>query len=101
MAEAEVVWTEEARRWLQEIWEYIAEENPSAAEKTIEGLYNTAQLLARYPELGYKYQLSVRNDVRVLLYGHYRIAYTLTKPNTVNILGIFHAALDIDRYFSE
>jgi plasmid stabilization system protein ParE len=37
----------------------------------------------------------------VLLFGHYRIAYTLTESDTVTVLGVFHAALDIDRYFPE
>jgi hypothetical protein len=31
------------------------------------------------------------------LYGHYRIAY-LVKPETVEVLGVFHGALDISDY---
>lgn len=35
-----------------------------------------------------------------LLYGHYRIAYLYRLDNeSVEILGVFHGALDIDRYF--
>jgi plasmid stabilization system protein ParE len=33
-----------------------------------------------------------------LLYGHYRITYLVTEQNNVEILGVFHGALDIDRY---
>lgn len=36
-------------------------------------------------------------DIRVLLYGHYRIAYIITS-DYIDILGVFHGALDIDRY---
>lgn len=34
--------------------------------------------------------------MRILLYGHYRIAY-LVKDDGVEILGVFHGALDIER----
>jgi len=35
--------------------------------------------------------------VRIILYGHYRIAYRV-KPEAVDILGIFHGALDLERF---
>ncbi|MFP3938724.1 MAG: hypothetical protein ACOC7L_02425 [Acidobacteriota bacterium] len=37
-------------------------------------------------------------EVRILLYGHYRIAYLVTETRNVRLLGIFHGALDITRY---
>ncbi len=55
-------------------------------------------MLAINPEAGFKYPLPGRDDVRVLLYGHYRIAY-LSESKIITILGVFHAALNIDRYF--
>ncbi len=33
-----------------------------------------------------------------LLYGHYRVAYLIKEDQTIDILGVFHGALDIDRY---
>jgi toxin ParE1/3/4 len=101
MARAKIAWTDEARRWLREIREYIAKESPAAAERTIDGIYEKVQQLAQFPELGFKYPLPGRDDVRVILYGHYRIAYTISKSKVVNVLGVFHAALDIDRFFPE
>jgi plasmid stabilization system protein ParE len=32
---AEIVWTKEAKRWLEDIFEYIAAENPHAAGRTV------------------------------------------------------------------
>jgi len=87
--------------WLRVIREHIAQDSPAAADKTIDGIYQSVQRLKRYPEIGFKYPLPERDDVRVLLFGHYRIAYTLTESDTVTVLGVFHAALDIDRYFPE
>ena len=36
--------------------------------------------------------------VRVLLYGHYRIAYLVKDGGGIDVLGVFHGALDISKY---
>ncbi len=38
------------------------------------------------------------DEVRILLYGHYRIAYLVNPDDAIDILGVFHGALDIERY---
>jgi plasmid stabilization system protein ParE len=94
---AEIAWTEEASRWLEDIFEYIAAENPEAATRVVLGIYEHAQVLEAHPEIGHRYPASNR-DVRILLYGHYRIAYLVKEDGNVDILGVFHGALNIDRY---
>lgn len=95
---AEIRWTEEAHRWLRDIHDYIAADNPDAAQKVVAGIYEKAQLLHRFPEIGHKYRSEQDGNIRILLYGHYRIAYLLKPPSSIDILGVFHGALDIDRY---
>ena len=46
----------------------------------------------------YKYENSQDKEIRILLYSHYRIAYLIKYENTIDILGVFHGALDIERY---
>ena len=70
---AKITWTNEALRWLEDIFEYIAADNPDAASGTVDGIYDRAQVLAQYPEMGHRYLHSSRN-VRIILYGHFRIA---------------------------
>ncbi len=94
---ARVVWTDEAQCWLRDIFDYIAADNPEAATGTVEGILERAQALKDFPEMGVRYRASVRH-VRVLHYGHYRIAYLLRDHDDVDILGVFHGALDISRY---
>jgi len=94
---AEITWTDEAQRWLEDIFEYIAADNPAAASQTVQGIYERAQILATFPEIGHRYLPSSRN-VRILLYGHYRIAYVVKDDRSVDILGVFHGSLDITRY---
>ena len=50
---AEITWTAEAQRWLQDIFEYIAADNPDAATRTVNGIYERIQVLATFPELGH------------------------------------------------
>jgi toxin ParE1/3/4 len=94
---ATITWTEEAQRWLEDIFEHIAADNPRAAADTVNGIYERAQVLADFPEMGYRYWASSRH-VRILLYGHYRIAYLVKDDGNIDILGVFHGTLDIGRY---
>lgn len=95
----QIRWTEEAERWLREIHDYIARENP-AALKTARGIHEKVQSLSSFPERGSIHTGKSGRPFRILLYGHYRIAYSLNQDQDVTVLGIFHGALDIDRYVS-
>lgn len=97
---ARLRWTHEAETWLRDIFEYIAQDNPDAAGRVVQGIYDKAQLLTAFPEIGYRYRVEEEGEIRVLLYGHYRIAYLLrSNSEWIDILGVFHGALDIERYF--
>jgi len=95
---AEINWTWEAQSWLKDIYDYIAADNPDAAARTVNGIYEEAQLLERHPEAGYKYETEPYRAVRILLYDHYRITYLIKPDGNIDIVGVFHGALDIDRY---
>jgi plasmid stabilization system protein ParE len=94
---ARIAWTVEAQSWLRDIYDYIAADNPQAAADTVDGIYARTQALTDFPELGARYSASARH-VRVLLYGHYRITYLVRDDGDIEILGVFHGALDITRY---
>ena len=93
-----IVWTHEAQTWLQDIHDYIASDNPQAAQKVIAGIVQKVQRLSSYPESGSYYRTEAEGDIRILLYGHYRIAYLLTPAREIIVLGVFHGSLDINRY---
>ena len=95
---AEINWTQEAETWLRDIYDYIAADNPDAAFKTVSGIYEEAQLLKNHPKAGYRYEPESSRDVRILLYSHYRITYLIKADGNIDILGVFHGSLDIDRY---
>jgi toxin ParE1/3/4 len=95
---AEIIWTDEAERWLKDIRDYIVQDNPAAADKVISGIYQRAQILLEFPEVGYKYRSEPEGDIHILLYRHYRSAYLIKGSDHVDIIGVFHGALDLDRY---
>jgi len=93
-----IEWTEEAMLWLKDIHEYIAEDNKRIATKIIKEIYNKVQILTTFPQIGYMYSNDNDLEIRILLYGHYRIAYLIKDADNIAILGVFHGALDIHRY---
>ena len=95
---AKIRWTAEAESWLKDIFDYIAEDNTVAAIDTVEGIYERTQVLLTHPEIGARYEMITDRNIRVLLYGHYRIAYLIKTNKDIDILGVFHGALDINRY---
>lgn len=94
----QVRWSEEAVTWLQDIRDFIALDSPESAARVIAGIVERAEYLERYPEMGYVFRKFPPYDIRVLLYGHYRIAYRVLVEEHVEILGIFHGSIDPDRY---
>ncbi len=95
---AAIRWTAEAELWLKDIYEYIGRDNPKAAAKVVEGIHEKAQLLKDFPKIGYSYRKGSSKNIRILLYGHYRIAYLIKPDNNIDIIGVFHGAMDIKRY---
>ena len=95
---AKIIWTYEAEHWLNEIYQYIAKENPLAAKNTINQIYNKTQALLDQPKIGYKYKNESNNEIRVLLHKHYRITYLINKEKDIIILGVFHGSLQIQDY---
>lgn len=96
---AELRWSAEALDWLEDIHRYIAQDSPTAAAKVVDGIVAKAELLASFPDVGTRLRTVPEGEVRMILYGHYRIVYLRrSDAENIEILGVFHGALDIDRY---
>jgi len=94
----EIYWTEEAKFWLKDIYDYISQDNPTIAKRVINDIYKKVQILSSFPQIGYLYENEENKTIRILLYGHYRIAYIIKENQQIDILGVFHGALAIHRY---
>ena len=95
---AKINWTEEAEDWLKNIHDYIAQDNKDAAIRVVRSIYQRVEVLSEFPLVGQRLLDWPDRHIRVLLYGHYRIAYLTKDDGTIDILGVFHGALDLDKY---
>ena len=96
---AQVTWTREAQVWLRDIYDFIAVDNPAAAGRVVAGIHASGRSLQQHPRLGERYPHITNREVRVLVHGHYRVAYLIkASSGDIDILGVFHGALPIERY---
>jgi plasmid stabilization system protein ParE len=95
---AQVVWTAEAERWLLKIHDYIASDSPVNAFNLVKAIYERAQILERFPLVGQAYRSPSGRDLRILLWGHYRIVYFVRDSGEVHIVGVFHGAMRFQDY---
>ncbi len=95
---AKINWTKEAENWLKIIFDYIAEDNKDAATRLVAEIHRKAEILNDFPNIGYKLRDWPNRHIRVLLYGHYRISYLIKDEENIDILGVFHGALNLEKY---
>ena len=88
-----------ARSDLKNIWTYLAEFNPDAADKFLRELAKKFQLLAENPKLGHAHDEFILK-LRSFPYKKYVIFYFPTETG-VEIYRILHGARDIENLFED
>lgn len=93
-----VRWTEEARRQLATIRDYIAEDKPRAADTVVAELIERGELLGRFPRLGRVVPEYGVDELREIVEAPYRIVYRLVRGR-VEILTVFegHRQFPLER----
>ena len=88
-----VIWSPRGVVTLGELVEYIAQDNPTAARKMGEAVFQKSLLLGQHPRLGKVFAKLNRVDVREILVRPYRIIYHIQDSNrTITILTVWHGA---------
>jgi toxin ParE1/3/4 len=83
----------QARQDLIAIWDYIADDNPSAADRLLDTLEERMQRLADHPFLGPP-RPDISHDLRYLVSGNYLILYRVL-GDVVEIVRVLHGARDL------
>lgn len=91
-------WSAGALKQLGEIYDYIAADNPDAAGRVVDGINEKVEILLDHPRIGWRHEKIKDREIRIILYGHYRIAYQVEATNEIHVLGIYHAAMSLDKY---
>lgn len=85
-------WTVAAQRDLNEIADYVAQDNPEAAARVIEEIRNGVGRLATFPQLGCEGLVPGTREL-VMAGLPYLIAYRV-RQETIEVLAVLHAARD-------
>ena len=87
-----VRFTASARADIQNIFDYIAKDNPQVARRVVLTIEKSAYRLGDFPLSG---RIGVIESTRELVLS--RLPFIVVTDSTVDILGIFHAAQDRPR----
>ena len=88
-----VVYSRAARADLDNIWLYVARDSPSAADRLIDQLVDTAKPLEAFPLMGVA-RPELAADLRALRMGYYIIFYR-PRGRDVRVERVLHARMDI------
>ena len=91
-----VVWTDRALTDLEAIGDFIAADNPAAAERWVSELMASAERAAGTPMAGRQVPEGGRDDVREVLKRTYRIVYRIT-DDQLEILTVFEGHRQLPR----
>lgn len=85
--------TESAQADLDQIWLFIARDNPDVANQFLNRLVNRCQSYANQPLLG-EQRRELGSDVRCFSIGHYVVFY-LPQAEGIQVIRVIHGARDI------
>jgi toxin ParE1/3/4 len=94
-----LLFAEPAARDLDGIIDYIALDNPVAAEKVYRSIVEAADRLRRFPELGRPGRLHETRELSISALP-YLVVYE-ADPETVTVLAVFHTSRDLARALAE
>ncbi|HFQ4806142.1 TPA: type II toxin-antitoxin system RelE/ParE family toxin [Vibrio vulnificus] len=73
-----VVWSPLALQKLGDAAEFISLDNPPAAERWVNEVFDKTELLGSMPEMGRFVPEMPHTNYREIIFGHYRVIYSLS-----------------------
>ncbi len=86
-----VVWSDEAKQNLEQIYEYIAQTSPRYAALTVAELFAAVYRLHDFPESGRVVPERANPALREAIWRTYRLVYEYRAGGVVNILTVFRS----------
>ena len=88
-----IIWTERAERTLKKAVDYIAADNPTAAARFRDAVFERIELAAAVPGIGTRYATASDDNTRQIVVDRYRIFYRVfADANEVKILLVWHGS---------
>jgi plasmid stabilization system protein ParE len=86
-----VHWTQNAKRELRAIYEYIAQNSVRYAQGVVDRITRKSELLERFPDIGSEVPEYADPSIRELVEHHFRIIYR-RRPDRVEVVSVVHGA---------
>jgi plasmid stabilization system protein ParE len=93
----QIIWSPRAIRSLEEVLGPLRDQDPDAARRVHDGVYETTSVLERFPFIGPRYEprRRRRSGFREVLFWQLRIFYRVDEPGQkVHIHLVWHGARD-------
>lgn len=87
----------QAENDLDEIWWYIAQDNPDNADKLLDEIEETSRKLAQFPDMG-RNRDDLYPGLKSLPVGKHLIFY-MPISGGINIVRVLHGMMDIEAFF--
>ncbi len=94
-----IVFAEPAARDLEDIIDYIATDNPAAAERVYRAIVTAAERLQDFPQIGHVGRLPGTRELSIASLP-YVLVYQLSSE-IVTVVAVFHTARDLARILRE
>ena len=86
-----VVWTDEAKAQLDDIFQYVARRSPRYARRVVDRLTRRSERIADFPMAGRAVPEVALPQLREVVEGPYRLVYHL-RPDRIDVVAVFHGA---------
>jgi len=88
-----IIWTDSAVSDLEDVFHYIAQDNPEAARRVAQEVVDHVAILESFPFIGPTYPRGSSGSLRHIVVRYYRIFYDVNESRqSVEILHIWHGA---------
>jgi toxin ParE1/3/4 len=85
-------WTDQSIDDLTNIAEFIRKDSEKYARIVVKNIRDRVMQLKQFPASGKLVPEIERSEIRELIYGNYRIIYSIISSNRIDILTIHHSA---------
>ena len=87
-----ILWSDSALDRTAEFFDFIAEENPAAATRIIQDLFDRVEAISEHPRLGRRLSEHIDASVRRLVIGNYVVVYQIEEASrTITVLAARHS----------
>jgi len=91
-----IIWSGPAKEDFRDVVSYLMRDSDVLAEKWVNDLYHSLELLAQFPEMGKMNQEKEINFIREIFVGKYRVVYSYLN-DTITFLMIRHQSKPLER----